>query len=265
MNSILLFTALCLFTFGNAMYIMPWMCLEDCQASQVPYEIEQLRNYSIYFQAVSFKWCEVNSSGLLVREQVTDVRAIVQGLGLQTYPMICSENLDNMRQVFASPQGLIDEAIEKAIEWGDTGFNIDFEPDESIFNVTLQDAAGFANFVQTFASQAHDNGLVLSVDVDKWGLIWNHTLNAPLVDKILDMDTYQPQIGDVHAMMEQDIKRYGIKRLGMGINTKYSYSDQQVEQLYQVIANSTIRELDIWAMPIPDNWLPMLQKLSALD
>jgi len=255
----------CLCTFTNAIFLMPWMCLEDCQADQVPYEIEQLKNYSSLFQAVSFKWCEVNSSGLLVREQVTDVRPLIQSLGLQTFPMICSENLDNMRQVFASPLGLINEAIAKANEWGDTGFNIDFEPDESIFNVTSQDAADFANFLELFAAQAHNNGLVLSVDVDRWGLIWNHTLNAPSVDKILDMDTYQPQIPDVQMMLEKDIKQYGIQRLGMGINTKYGYSDQQVEQLYQAIASSPIREVDIWAMPIPDNWWPMLQKLSESE
>jgi len=221
-----------------------------------------LKNYSSLFQAVSFKWCEVNSSGLLVREQVTDVRPLVQSLGLQSFPMICSENLDNMRQVFASPNGLIDEAIAKALEWGDTGFNIDFEPDESIFNVTSQDAADFESFLEVFAAAAHSNGLILSVDVDRWGLIWNHTLNAPSVDKILDMDTYQPQIGGVEMMLHKDMNQYGVKRLGMGINTKYGYTDQQVQQLYQLIADSTIREVDIWAMPIPDNWWPMLQKLS---
>jgi len=238
------------------------MCLEDC-GGNVTYELEQLSQNSAVFDAISYKWSVVSQQGEIVKEEgVTNPRMLIQSLGLETFPMICCFDINIMRVVFESPNGLINQAVQTAVQYGLTGFNIDWEPVGQ--TTTQEDAVNFSNFLTLFANELHSNGKQLSVDVANWTVMWNETLlNETTVDYLMDMDSYDPSIYQIGLDIPIDLQRYGSTRLGVSINTKYGYDNQQIQHLSKVLTHYPVEQVAIWAFPIPDNWWAMLEQLHS--
>ncbi len=83
----------------------------------------------------------------------------------------------------------------RAVQYGYTGYNIDFEPDDA---GNAEDAKNFADFLTKFADALHKKGFKLSVDVGTkiykfpfsnlpatWNDFWDYKLiAASSVDKV---------------------------------------------------------------------------------
>jgi spore germination protein YaaH len=129
----------------------------------------------------------------------------------------------------AAQQKFIRALVDKAADLGVEGLNIDFE------NLSGKDRAAFTAFIQSLTSAAHEKGLIISIDLPRGSVKWNHLTAfdheklATIVDYIITM-TYDHHYsgsdkpGSVAglAWTEEGVKEfleYGIPRdkLLMGI------------------------------------------------
>jgi len=56
-------------------------------------------------------------------------------------------------------------------------------------------------------------------------------------------------------------------QLGIGLETvntvnNQPYTDGELQQRFVLIMGKNVQEVDIWDMPIPDNWWPFLDRFS---
>ncbi|TNJ63100.1 glycoside hydrolase family 18 [Paenibacillus hemerocallicola] len=153
--------------------------------------------------------------------------------GYQVHPLV-SNQFDSAltTQFLANPtaqQTFISALVNKAADLGVEGINIDFE------NLSAKDRAAFTAFIQSLTTAAHNKGLIISIDLPRGSVKWNHLTAfdheklAGIVDYIITM-TYDQHYsgsgtpGSVSGLQwsEEGVKEfleYGIPRdkLLMGI------------------------------------------------
>jgi hypothetical protein len=136
----------------------------------------------------------------------------------------------------------------------------------------------YAIFLTTFAKALHQVDKKLTVDVASWNPIWNWTLiSNSSVDGIFLMDTYTGNAGampqsvsfgthsfagsfDTFAQrLDKALNQIDINKLGIGLesinpNTNQPFSDQELEERFQLLQEFGVQQIDIWDAPVPDNW-----------
>jgi hypothetical protein len=163
------------------------------------------------------------------------------------------------------PQIFIDQCIQQAKIYNYKGYNLDWEPTEG---VTIDDSYAYAEFIDTFANALHNEGLILSVDIAQWGSpsIWNYTAIAnTTVDKGISMGTYTSNDDSFNKQLTNLITAFGAEKSGVGLMTVNASTNEpmplsEVEYRFEQLLTQGVNEVDIWCMPIPENWFPLLEK-----
>jgi len=239
---------------GDAMShkrVMPWMCLERC-GENITFNLQQIQSHLSSFTAVSFEDYDLGEEGNLVNNNFTSVNGKILSWGLQAFPMITTVSIHKLRVLFQASDNFIEEAIEMAISNHYTGYNIDFEPTGA---ATEEDAAQFAVFLTKFADALHSNGKLLSVDVASWSEFWDfHLLGQTSVDTLITMDTYTGNVTQFQWGLERALKYFGPDKMAIGLDTEFNLTTTQLNSLFEVISQYDVNEIDIWDLPIQDNW-----------
>ncbi|KAH3759947.1 hypothetical protein Pelo_8259 [Pelomyxa schiedti] len=253
--------------------LMPWMCLERCghTPDDILDQLKSLYDHRDVVSTVSFELYNLGPNGTIVRNNLTDVNDILASWGFETLPMFSSypyppEFLDWMRYLFANPDHFINEAVANAVIYGHSGYNMDFEPTTT---ATDQDAIDYANFLTQFADALHLKGKVLSVDVATWNTIWNYELIAQShVDYINCMATYTGSWDSFQKQLALAVSEIGTEKLGIGMETVNTQNDQpltddEIEERFNLCEANGVHEVDIWEMPIYDNWWPYITQFMS--
>lgn len=173
-----------------------------------------------------------------------------------------SEFIDWMRYTFSNPDPFIESCILEAQKFNYTGFNLDWEPTDA---VNEGDDAAYAAFIDYFADRLHEKGLKLSVDVATWSPIWNYDLlSRTKADYVISMGTYTSNDASFSKQLKLVVDNFGT-RAGVGLESVNASTElriplNEVQWRMDEIRNSGAREIDIWRMPVPPLWWPMLEK-----
>jgi len=211
----------------------------------------------------------------LRRKNISQVGPLFQQMNLETYAMISScimcdnasccypENfIEWLRQLFDNPGPFIESAIKEILTTGYTGYNLDMEPDTA----TPEDAVNYAIFLEEFATALHAVGKELTVDIADWTPFWNWTLLAKTsVDRFNLMSTYTGNFTIFTEKLEEAMIIFGPKQLGVGLesinpDTNEPYSNQELEERFNIIISGGALEIDIWDTPIPSNFFPFIDQ-----
>jgi len=251
--------------------VMPWMCLERCDNAtydDIQKQLKVIANHAEVFTMVSFEMFNLGPNSQLILNNLTLVVDALKALNLKTEAMISSypypkEFIVWMRQLFANPDPFFADCITQAMKYGYTGYHVDFEPHE---NILPTDAIAYADFLNKFANVLHSHGLEVSVAIDKFSAVWNWTaLAATNVDKLMVMSTYAGNPNTWLENFNQAIAQIPMNKLGIGLqtvnpNTNIPLSDQELQYRFTNIMARGILEVDIWDIPLGDNWWSFLEK-----
>lgn len=244
--------------------IMTWLCLEFCGDSQenITSQLLQINNHKELISAVSFERYTLGANSTLYDNHLTIVSPQIVEMGLEAWPLISSfphpdEFIDWMRQVFVNPQPFINRCIEQAKLYKYTGYNLDWEPTAGCED---QDAIDYATFINTFAIELHNHGLLLTVDIASWSTIWNYTaISLTEVDRAISMGTYTSKDDSFITQLDILYDSFG-SRSGVGLETVNASNEEELLPLNEVkwrfdsITAKKITEVDLWRSPVPDGW-----------
>jgi Glycosyl hydrolases family 18 len=258
-----------------AFFSMPWLCLERCgdSSADIAAQLAQLGGpHKADFTAASFELFNLGPNSTLIVNNLTNVAAQLDALGLQTHAMVSSypyppEFLVWMRQVFADPQPFVDAVVAAAKKWGLAAINIDWEPTDKGPKPTKQDAADYAAFLDTLACALHEHGLLLSVDVATWSDIWDLALiSATRVDFIANMETYVTDDDLWLKEFQASLALIPRSKLVVGLqNHEASVNSTGLKLRFDAMASASppVRQIGIWRAGIEDSWLPFLDAFAA--
>jgi len=252
--------------------VMVWMCLEFCQESSetISKNLAEIQQHSDVLTAVSFEKYTLGPNSTLVDNDLTTVSFQLNAFGLETWPLLSSyphppEFIDWMRSVFDNPEPFIESCISEANKFKYVGYNLDWEPTD---NVTDEDGIRYAEFIETFSQALHQHHLLLSVDVATWSPIWNYTaIAATSVDMIISMGTYTSTDSSFSKQLDLLLSSFGSERSGVGLETVNASTSERISLdevvwRFQQISLSGAREVDIWCMPVPPLWWPLLRSFK---
>jgi hypothetical protein len=275
MTSIILLYFIIVFSVINAEKIekkrraMPWICLEFCQETkgQISLDVAEIERHKDILTAVSFEKYTLGPKMSLVDNELTEVNALIQKLGLEAWPLLSSyphppQFINWMREVFRHPQPFIDQCVLAAAKYNYTGYNLDWEPTD---NCSDQDGLDYATFINTFAKGLHEHGLRLSVDVAQWSPIWNYTAIAETsVDIVTSMGTYTATDESWDREFDALVENFG-ERAAVGLETDVGVTEQQLEDRFKKMQEEGIKEVDLWRLPVPAFWWPHITKFVSGD
>jgi hypothetical protein len=155
-------------------------------------------------------------------------------------------------------------AVAKAEGW--TGFNLDWEGTNTTGNRT--NFLNFCKLMNDFADGLHVHGLEFSTDVQyvtqPYGSKPDTELDALLGAgraKWITMDTYYYSTGRVIDALDFYATRVSRKRLGIGMSSfEPSPNYDGFVARFHALRSYGIRELDMFAMPTNETWMPWLRK-----
>ncbi|ETO25914.1 hypothetical protein RFI_11221 [Reticulomyxa filosa] len=274
---------------------MVWLCLEPCgyDEAATSSQLEQLSNLTISEQvinAVSFERYGLGPNGTLVIHNYTNVIPQLQWIQqtneaenngmFYTFPMLSSYPYPNeflawMRELWNSSeltQSFIRSCISEALRYNFSGFNVDFEPNDTS-EITNEDASNYVAFLNTFAEQLEIYDLYLTMDYASWSPLWNLTLLSDgLATKTglnIDMSTYTSSYDEWLYVFNVSVQAFqsnhNLQRLGIGLatwnltNGQSDLTANAVMERIQVIKLYNVTHIGIWDMPLPDYWLQPLQ------
>jgi len=140
---------------------------------------------------------------------------------------------------------------------------VDWEPSTV---ATPEDAQNYAQYLEKMATSLHAHGIQVTVDIASWSGIWNWTaLAATSVDRLITMDTYTNNFTTFASHLDRAVAAFGLSHLGVGLSTtdlsKNSTLPQaEVTKRFNMLIQYGVQEVDIWDMPIPDFWWPLLDQ-----
>mmetsp|Transcript_25773 Transcript_25773/g.43000 ORF Transcript_25773/g.43000 Transcript_25773/m.43000 type:complete len:300 (-) Transcript_25773:169-1068(-) len=248
--------------------VMVWMCLEFCEETEmiIDTNLKQIDAHRDIISAASFEKYTLGPNSTLVDNNLTEVSSSIVAMGLEAWPLLSSyphppEFIDWMRDVFRDPLPFFESCIHEAQLHNYTGYNLDWEPTDG---VTVDDGNDYAIFIDKFATSLHVAGLVLSVDVATWTDIWNYTaISASAVDRAISMGTYTSSDSSFSSQLDLLVTNFGPLRSGVGLETVNASTEQrmsldEVSWRFQQIEMSGAMEVDLWKMPIPPLWWPLI-------
>ena len=245
------------------------MCLEFCEDSDhlISADLEEIRVHKNALSAVSFEKYTLGPNSTLVDNNLTEVSSKIVALGLEAWPLLSSfphppEFIDWMRTVFKYPNPFIESCITEAKKYHYTGYNLDWEPTD---DVTAEDGDAYAAFIGTFADALHKHDLKLTADIATWSPIWNYSaIAATSVDMGISMGTYTSTDTSFTSQLNTLVTNFGPGRSGVGMETVNAstvtrMSMDEVLWRFQQIKASGAVEIDLWRMPVPPLWWPLLE------
>lgn len=242
---------------------MPWMCLERCGES-IESDFAQIKANRNSLTGVSPEAYDLGSSGNLIWNGFTRMAPQIAAIGLQTFPMITSANIDNLRILFNNDQAFINAAVSECVKQNYTGFHIDFEPcDVPHPTCTSQDAQAYAQFLDRFAKALHTHNKTINVAIATWNVFWDFkALGQTSVDLLITMGTYAYNMDDWQQELDFALKNIPLAKLGVGlcsdcVNTPYT--DAEIQARFEAMAAAKVPAMAIWESPVPNNWWPWLQ------
>ena len=262
---------------GSNNRVMVWLCLEFCDETP-----EQIRNHLVTIErhkdvlsAVSFEKYTLGPNSTLVDNELTEVSFQLNEIGVETWPLLSSfphpdEFIDWMRQVFDNPQPFISSCIQAAKKYNYVGWNLDWEPTGN--DVTDEDGLNYAKFIDTFAKALHDADLKLTVDYATWSPIWNVTAMAETAaDKLISMGTYTSTDSAFTHQLEilTDAVGGDGSRAGVGLETVNASTSERIPMdeviwRFNETVSSGAQEIDIWRMPVPPLWWPLIENFVQI-
>ncbi len=259
-----------LLSLASSKRVMTWMCLEFCEESSddINFNLQQINIHSDILSAVSFEKYTLGPNCSLVDNNLTSVSGFILEHGLEAWPLLSSfphppEFINWMREVFQSPYVFIDQCITQAKLYNYTGYNLDWEPTD---NVTAQDGQDYSTFIGIFADALHSQGLKLSVDVATWSVIWDYdAIAATNVDYAISMGTYTSSDTSFSTQLNSIMKSFGKSRAGVGLETVNASTEDRLSMdeviwRFDEIVESGAVEIDLWKMPVPPLWWPLLHR-----
>lgn len=254
--------------------VLVWLCLEFCDETpeMIALDLIDIAKHRETISAVSFEKYTLGANSTLVDNHLTEVASKIQGLGLESWPLLSSfphppEFIDWMRQVFVNPKPFIDACISEAMLFGYPGYNLDWEPTDA---VTAEDGTAYAQFIEDFAQGLHNANLKLTVDIATWSPIWNYTaIAATSVDQAISMGTYTSTDTSFTKQLASLTDAFGPLRSGVGLQTINASSGaliplDEVKWRFDQIKASGAMEIDLWRLPVPPNWWPMLEEFVSV-
>lgn len=254
--------------------LMTWLCLEFCNDTyeKTQFNLQTIRERIEIISAVSFEKYTLGPNSTLIDNNLTLVSDELIQMGVEAWPLLSSfphppEFIDWMRYTFQNPDEFIQRCIDEASKYGYTGYNLDWEPTDE---VTSDDATAYAEFIDYFAKRLHSKQLFLSVDVATWSPIWNYTkLSATSADSFISMGTYTSTDTSFQKQLDLIITNFegkaGIGLENVNASTELRIPLDEVKWRLDEIEKSGAREVDIWRMPVPPLWWPLLEKFVLRD
>lgn len=255
--------------------LLAWLCLEFCDETpeQIARNMAEIEARKDLFTAISFEKYTLGPNSTLVDNNLTEVSNKLVVMGMEAWPLLSSfphppEFIDWMRYVFQNPDPFIDKCISEAKRFRFTGYNLDWEPTD---DVLPGDAEAYATFIHYFANRLHADGFKLTVDIATWSPIWNYTLlNGTAADTFISMGTYTSSDTSYPTQLDKLVNTFGPLRSGVGLETVNASTEElmsleEVQWRFDLIEKSGATEVDLWSMPVPTNWWPIIRKflLSA--
>lgn len=262
--------ALCLFAVNAALAnrVMVWMCLEFCDESQevIDHNLNEISANRESLSAVSFEKYTLGPNSTLVDNNLTEVSTQILAAGLEAWPLLSSfphppEFIDWMRTVFKYPAPFIQSCVSEAKKYNYTGYNLDWEPTD---DVTAEDGNDYAAFISTFSDALHAENLKLTVDIATWSPIWNYTaIAATSTNMGISMGTYTSTDSSFTSQLNTLVAAFGPSRSGVGLETVNASTSarmplDEVAWRFQQIKASGAVEVDLWRMPVPPLWWPLI-------
>jgi hypothetical protein len=257
---------------GETKRVLVWMCLEFCEETQeiIEANLQQIEDHKDIVTAVSFEKYTLGPDSTLVDNNLTEVASRINSLSLEAWPLLSSyphypEFIDWMRTVFVNPDPFISSCISEAKKFNYLGYNLDWEPTD---DVTEQDGTDYANFIAYFADELHKAGLQLTVDIATWSPVWNYTAIASTkAETGISMGTYTATDSSFSSQLDKLITAFGPERSGVGLMTTNATSGDllplnEMAWRFQQIELSGAIEVDLWSMPVPNGWWPMLRQFK---
>jgi hypothetical protein len=248
--------------------VLVWMCLEFCDETQqvIDHNLKEISDNRQWLSAVSFEKYTLGPNSTLVDNKLTEVSSQITAYGLEAWPLLSSfphppEFIDWMRTVFQDPAPFIESCISEAKKYNYTGYNLDWEPTD---DVTAQDGNDYAVFIDTFADALHGANLKLTADIATWSPIWNYTaIAATSTDMGISMGTYTSTDTSFTSQLNTLVTAFGPARSGVGLETVNASTNarlplDEVTWRFQQIKASGAVEVDLWRMPVPPLWWPII-------
>ena len=261
---------------AQAPIIFPWICLERCNDTNIPFELNQLDvNRSVFAAGgAMFELFNLGPNSTLIVNNLTNVAPSIVSYGLPATAMISSypyppEFLHYMRQVFATPQPFLDAVIAAAKTYKLSGINFDWEPSTGSGDPvpTPQDTAAYAAFLGVASDALHAAGLKVSVDVATWSKIWDlAAIGKTSIDMVISMGTYTDNWTSWQAQLNDLLNAVPLGKAVVGFeSTRPSdglpYNETQLKERFDALKVRGVRSVGIWKSPIPDNFWPYLRAL----
>jgi len=255
--------------------VMPWFCLERCgdNSTAIDAEIAEIVAHTDLFAHASFELYNLGPGGQLQVNNLTQVGDILNLALIETYPMISSypyppEFMTWMRELFngsAAGDDFIRQCIDAVLANNWSGLNVDWEPQSGV-QPTHQDALDYARFLNRLGAALHSVEARLTVDVGHWNALFDYTVLGQIanVDRIIVMGTYTANFTTFQKQLHLAVQQIGVDKLGVGLstmnlNTKQPFSETEIRERFELVKSYEIQEIDLWLMPVPDNWLPYVR------
>jgi len=239
-----------------------WLCLERCSGFDFALDVSMLQQHKLQFQIVSYENWQVSPEGKLQFAThngipVSDVGFRLLQLGFKLFPMLTSADIKAMRALFSSPTSLIQDSIQKAKENSYIGYHIDFEPE---FGVVKSDASLYATFVDLFAKELQKEGLILSIDVATWSILWDYDLlGKTSVNKIYTMQTYTNNITRFTNEVQHIVQAIGKEKAAVGFDSDIT-GTSNLPQMLSVLEEWNIGDIGLWRdnSVVPSQWFDFI-------
>mgnify|MGYP002336041939 FL=1 len=222
--------------------------------------IRNQANQTLGMDVSSPSWFQLaDAEGNLKDSSTVDTVAYLKKQGFTVHPLVTNQfNSTLTTQFLANPTAqlkFITSMVKRSSELGVNGINIDFE------NISGKDRNAFTGFVQLLTQEAHTKGLLVSIDLPRGSVKWNHLSAfdhekiAATVDYIMTMtyDQYysgSTEPGSVAGLQwtEEGIKEfliYGIPRDKLLLGIPFYTREWTLDSTGKLLGNTHILTKDI--------------------
>lgn len=195
-----------------------------------------------------------DENGNLKDDSNKNTVAALKRQGLSVHPLVSNQFNTAMTSLFlnnpAAQRKFVDQLVSRASLLGVDGLNIDFE------NLSGKDRDQFTAFMRLLTGAAHAKGLVVSVDLPRGSVKWNHLSAfdheklAEIVDYIIIMTYDQhysgsPTPGSVAGLQwtEEGVREflsYGIPRDKLIMGIPFYVREWKLDANGNIVANKAV-------------------------
>jgi spore germination protein YaaH len=203
-----------------------------------------------------------DAAGNLKDTSNADTVKWLQKNGYVVYPLVSNQFNSTLTTQFladnAAQNKFIDALVNRSLQLGVPGINVDFE------SLAGSDRNAYTNFIANLTATAHSKGLIISIDLPRGSVKWNH-LSAfdheklgAIVDYICIMAYDQYYRGSTSAGSVsgipwsdggiQEFLSYGIPRDKIILGIPYYVREWQLDAKGALVGNRTVLMKDLPAL-----------------